>query len=635
MPRASAADVAAAKETVLAAVAAGKTVKEATAQAGRSPKTFESWRASDKEFARRVDELRSAFKSGGAAVAASSHNTRGRRDLTFAEWRKEFLNFDTYPHMQWMIDAIEGRDPGVPDGCLWDQRTPNRILINIPVFHAKTQTVTVDYVNYMICMNPDIRIAVVSKRQEMARKLLYQIKSRLTSNRFAKLQAAYAPEGGWKPANGEGSFTQNLLYVAGRSADNKDATVEALGIGGQIYGGRFDMIIMDDCVVLSNANEYEKQITWLESEVESRVKNGPIVIVGTRLSAQDLYSELRVDDRYLSGRSPWSYLRMPMVLEFADDPKDWVTLWPTTTTAPDASAVMREDGTYQMWDGEAADRVRNSKPPAVWSLVYQQQSHSADAAFHPVAVLGATDRQRRPGPLKAGALGHPRSGKEGMWTIASMDPAAAGDSFVVVGSVSRVTQERWIENAWVSKGGTQWIREIIKQVTDEYGVNEWVIESNAFQLFLVQDPEIRTFLSSRGVKLTPHYSGRNKQDPDFGVMSLSGLFGTVRRINDGAGREVHNGDNLIRLPDQNYSVGVKALIEQLLTWEPGRRGKDLKMDGPMALWFFDLRARNILGFDRQQEAGQVTHVRNKFLSRRRQKKRGVAPAHLMEGGLYG
>ncbi len=42
-----------------------------------------------------------------------------------------------------------------------------------------------------------------------------------------------------------------------RESSEKDPNIEAVGIGGQIYGKRADMILIDDAVTLSNANDFE------------------------------------------------------------------------------------------------------------------------------------------------------------------------------------------------------------------------------------------------------------------------------------------------------------------------------------------------------------------------------------------
>jgi hypothetical protein len=397
-------------------------------------------------------------------------------------------------------------------------------------------------------------------------------------------------------------------------------------MGGQIYGARADLIIVDDAVLLSNAGEYEKQMRWLNQEVSSRLPGagGRLLVIGTRVSPVDLYKELRNPERYISGKSPWTYLACPAILESAEDPKDWVTLWPKAGVPWEGeSNEPDEDGDYPRWDGPHLKRLQDQYPAQTWALVFMQQEVSEDSVFHPACVMASVQGNRRAGPLVAGAWGHPRNGSEGMWVIASMDPAMTGDTFTLVGALDRTKSRRYIMNAWCQSSPTPaYIRELIKSVTEEYGVNEWVIEQNAFQLFLTHDEEIRQFLQNRGVKLTGHYTGRNKQDPDFGVASVAPLFGSLRRMHDGAGRADHQGDNLIELPRIEGSYGLKTLVEELITWQPSKNAKQLRMDGPMALWFFELRAREVLGVGRRRTS---QFMENSYLSRGDKKQRVVIP----------
>jgi hypothetical protein len=609
-----------AKTIVLDSITGGSTVEQALAKADRSMGTWENWKRTDPSFRAKVDSIRSTKAENRKRGLEAGDDPYA---LDFPTWRKKFLGQDTFRHQQAWVDLIDTGEYRPVEGEFFQQGDPTRFIINVPPFHAKSMTLTVEYVVYRICMNPNIRIILVSKKQEQSKKFLYAIKQRLTSNQWSALQQTYAPEGGFRPERGDGAtWGSNMFYVAGVDSGEKDPTVEAIGIGGQIYGSRADLIILDDCVTLGNANEYEKQIQWLESEVENRVRDGKIIIVGTRLSTVDLYSELANGERYLSGNSPWTILRMPAVLQFADDAKDWVTLWPKTTSPMEVGQRPNPDGTYDAWDGPRMARERDKKPPKVWSLVYQQSDVAEDAVFDPKCVLGSVDKRRKPGPLRAGAWGHPRNGMEGQYVIASMDPAMTGDTFSLVGAVDRKDSTRRIMQAWVQPSPTPaYIRNLIMDVTTDYGVHEWVIEQNAFQLFLIHDEEIQRFLRERGVKLTPHYTGRNKQDPDFGVASVAPLFGSLRRIVDG-GRQEHNNDNLIELPDSDMSQGIKSLIEELIAWQPGKLGKQLKMDGPMALWFFELRAREVLGIGKRRT---MQFLDNPYLSRGDRERRVVVP----------
>jgi hypothetical protein len=128
------------------------------------------------------------------------------------------------------------------------------------------------------------------------------------------------------------------------------------------------------------------------------------------------------------------------------------------------------------------------------------------------------------------------------------------------------------------------------------------------------------------VRISPHYTGQgNKIDPDFGVQTLSGLFGSlVRREN--AGNMDHDGNNIIHLPNPDKSPGIKALIDQLLTWVPGKSGAKLRQDGPMALWFAEVRVRNVL-FGAGPNGERSPFVKsNRYLSARARARRTVRPA---------
>ena len=283
---------------------------------------------------------------------------------------------------------------------------------------------------------------------------------------------------------------------------------------------------------MANANEYEKQIRWIQQEVLTRVgPTGKILVVGTRVDPVDLYREMRNPDRYPDGASPWTYLAMPAVLEFADDPKDWITLWPRSDRpwlGDDAN--IGEDGLYPRWDGSNLRKRRGVLDPKTWAMVYQQQDVDSEAVFAPEAVRGSVSGMRAIGPLLPGAPGHPDA-MNGSYTICSMDPAMSGDTFSIAYAGDKSTQKRYVLEASRMPAPTpQRIRELIFEWTEKYKPSVWVIEKNAFQLFLTQDEEINRFLASRGIRLVQHYTGANKMDAEFGVASMAPLFGMVDKL---------------------------------------------------------------------------------------------------------
>jgi hypothetical protein len=596
-----------AKRIILGCVAEGMTIEAATASAGKSIKTYEYYRRTDKIFADKVDRTRLGLKDKQFA-GGDVH------DIDFVEFRRRFLHSQTFEHQKNIVDVIEGRKPGWLHPAMKFEKglANNRILVNIPPNHAKSITITVDYVTWMVARNPNFRVLIVSQTQRLAADFLYAIKQRLTHPVYEELQSAYAAGVGFNSKTASWQATRVTFGDELRESSEKDPNIEAVGIGGQIYGKRADMIIVDDAVTLSNANDFERQIKWLTQDVRSRLNpTGKLIIIGTRVASVDLYRELRQEDRYPGGLVPWTYLAMPALLETDEDPDKWVTLWPKSDAPFDGQeeADKDEDGLYPRWSGRNLYNERQAMDTQTWALVYQQQDVSENSAFDPVCVRGSIDGMRKSGPLVAGNPGHPRD-LGGYSIICGLDPAMIGDTAAICYAVDRNTNKRYIVDAIkITRPSPADIRDLIFNWTSLYGPSEWIVERNAFQSFLTQDEGIRQHLASRGVLLREHHTGNNKWDAGFGVASMSTLFGTKQH--DGK----HHRDNLIHLPS-DQTENVKALIEQLITWTPTTKGKT---DLVMALWFCEIRAREMLNYGQYNSH----HLKNPFLTSAEKRKRVV------------
>lgn len=141
-------------------------------------------------------------------------------------------------------------------------------------------------------------------------------------------------------------------------------------------------------------------------------------------------------------------------------------------------------------------------------------------------------------------------------------------------------------------------------------IEEWVIkfkpqelriEINAHQKAYALDDDLRNWLSAYGCTLNPHFTGKNKWDTSFGVASMATLFGSLR---DGRFQD----NNLIELPSNEGSEGLKALVQQLITWKPETRNAT---DCVMALWFAIIRVREMM----QQGSNLKRYANNRWTTR--------------------
>lgn len=590
------------KAKIIELFSKGMTITDLCNQIGISPKSYAYYRKTDKEFAERMDHIRQFRDTGQVA--------ENRRAVPrFEEFSKKYLGAQVFTHQKQWIDLLEGEQPV---GLHYSQRyepgaSPQHLIINTPPGHAKSTTITTNYVVWRIVQNPDIKILIISSNATNANKFLYAIKMRLDSTRaFAELKRDFAPVEGFD--GGNAIWRNDMIYVNQATDEEttgeKDPTVQALGIGKKIYGARADLIILDDVVDASNAHDFENQIDWIQNILQSRIDadDGKILVVGTRLATQDLYGEL-VKPQYYDGEEvPWTYLSQPAVLEMPDaEPATWITLWPRSNQRPRGKSFEDlepdADGLFPKWAGPQLSRKRRGMSPRNWSMVYQQEQVAGDAIFTPAAVNGCSST-RRPGPLVAGPL-RP-AGMHGLTVVAGLDPAAAGNTAMVVVGVDRQSGKRWLLDVFnqASLNYNQIIA-TIKTWTLQYSIQEWRIEKNNVQAWLTQDADLLDFLRSRGVVVQPHFTHGNKWDADFGVASMAALF-------DG----YEDGRNLIDLPSSKNHAGVQALREQLITWHPETKGKT---DIVMALWFAEIRCRELMnenqtinhwGMDRYRSAIQ-------------------------------
>lgn len=570
-----------AKDVILAGIKSGLTVKRACEAAQRGTSTYAYYRRTDANFRVMAD----------AAMAQRSGENTSKEVPDFPEFCEQYLNTKLFwHHLQW-YDLLEGREPReLHSSQLFEKRDPDQILVNTPPDHAKSTTLTINYVTWRIAQDPNVRILIISKTQDMAKKFLVAIKARLAENAaYAQLQADFGPPGGF--AEGAARWAADAIYVSGQDSGEKDPTVQAVGVKGHIYGSRCDLAIMDDCVDHTNHQDYEKQIDWIQNQVSSRVADagGRMLLVGTRMETVDLYSEIRKPSYYVDGESPWTYLKQPAVLEYADDPKDWVTLWPETNRPPVSikgrkvaeSQGWPKAGMWPAWPGPALARKRSKMRARNWSMIYMQDQVADDAVFKQEAVQGCVDRARYPGRLMAGQSDHRTYGMEGLTVIAGLDPAAAGYTSIQVWGLDRQTGERWVLEVVNKKAlPPHDLRAEMFRVTDRYGVSEWRIEKNAYQASIVQERLIREYMNARGVIIGPHTTDSKKWDPDFGVASMAVLF-----------EGWQDGRNLIRLPSQTQSEPVRNFIEQLCAWAPATKGLT---DTVMAAWFVEIRMRELM-----------------------------------------
>lgn len=168
--------------------------------------------------------------------------------------------------------------------------TDNFKLILAPRGHLKSTLCTVYYAIWRICKNPNIRILIANYKLSLAQALLYQIRNELLKNESLK---NYYPH--LIPNLKEVKWNESQITL-NRTANPKEATIEVAGVGAEITGRHYDLIICDDVVGPENIttkDQIDKTLQWFNQLEFLLDPGGDQVMVGTRWHFDDLYGHIQ------------------------------------------------------------------------------------------------------------------------------------------------------------------------------------------------------------------------------------------------------------------------------------------------------------------------------------------------------
>lgn len=524
-------------------------------------KWFDNARKKDPEWGEEAARLR----DGGGST---DHESPDLSRMTFEEFVKEYFGFDMAEHQQKMADALQD-----PYGKL--------VMILAHPEAGKSTVVTLWYVLYMLAKNPDIRIALVSKSSEKAKDLLRRVKRYLTEPHLYDDAPRNLIEdfGGFQPMHGELEWSADRIFIRQRKSGERDPTIQALGIGKQIYGTRLDLLILDDSLVLDNQISElnrERLDNWFTAEARSRVQQGQTVICGTRLFPLDLYGQWR---KALAGHPLYREVIIPAILdEWTEEERpSWPEYW--TLDGFDITQTLENGEEVVVGYRQGLRDIRSevmARNPDQWKLVYQQEDlEDTSLIFRPDHVQKAFDL----GADRSRGQVHPEE-----ILILGVDPAITGRAAAVVIAYNPKTRVRTVIDVKVTRnlGATGIRQELFYHFWDKYrdhGIAFTVIEVN-YAPTLMGDEAFMERAAASNTMVRPFRTkarGRkvgSKWDEEYGVAAMAGLFGTGLMAFAGAN------------PDDRAMM--QPLVDDMLVFPFAD-----EQDALMALWFANSEAESV------------------------------------------
>jgi hypothetical protein len=495
-----------AKESFLTCIRAGLNIADSCAYLGVSRGWYEKNVSRDPDFksaVRRAREGEDAMQPGDPLVDFSK--------MSYRQFSHEYLGWDVYDHQEPIIQALE-------DGQI------NKTIVTGFPESGKSTHVTLGYLLYRICQNVDIRVALISKSQTKAEDLLRRLKRYMTEEHLYD----HTPRnlihdmGGFKPdPHSAHRWDQEQITIRQRRSGERDATVQALGVGAQIYGARIDLLILDDALTLENQLTPERRAkidSWFIQEAASRAHKGEVIIVGTRVHPEDNFKQWLIaweDDPHAA------FVKIPaIVIRDGVECSTWPEYWPL-----EGKEIWDEVSQRDIYQKGMLDIRKEMEGLGAWRwrLVYQQEDVGLDSSiFSTEAIDRALDlgRNRSIGQVFPHEI-----------LILGIDPATTGRAAAILYAYDPKSRVRTVVDIFVGDtlGATGVREKLMYQFWERYHPQRTLIEVN-YAPTIMGDEVLRTRAQAAGTLLLPHKTlgkGRKRgsvHDEEYGVAAMAPLL---------------------------------------------------------------------------------------------------------------
>lgn len=443
-----------------------------------------------------------------------------------------------------------------------------RALVLFPAGHGKTTLISELLPILRLIRDPNCRGVIIQKNDDDAASVMSSIKAELEQNeKLIRDWGPFKPDPQLYPQDEGKRWQSTWIDVHHRTRIHRSPTIAAFGAGARnVLGHRSDWLVCDDVVTEKNSATEEqryKHLQWFTLAVETSGEKmetgkaaGQITVVGTMFHPHDLYASIMAK-RKANGDPVYKHHREDAI---ADEAKQ-TTLWPKRWSWQELMDLRSDIGALSF-----NKRYRN-KP-----VDESEQNFKEEAIRGLPPHKGCLDEDRDYGDYDID------------WRIIqSFDPAigsSRGHKFcghIVIGIPPEAKDHRMlieIDRAQLTM--PQQVDRIIATSLKYPNIQTSVIEVNAYQKGLQQAIEERCEqMGLPPIHMTPHVTGRNKQDPDIGLPSLQPL---VEKY-------------LLRFPYGNEEGRQRSemLIQEMVEY-PFFAYSDLLM----ALWFACKQARETL-----------------------------------------
>jgi predicted phage terminase large subunit-like protein len=265
-----------------------------------------------------------------------------------------------------LMDIERGKEYG-PDGEDVEGTGKDRICVNMPPRHGKSQLISIYFPAWFLGRNPDKKVLMVSHTTDLAVDFGRKVRNLIGTEQY---QAIF-------PTVQLASDSKS----AGRWNTSAGGEYFACGVGSALAGRGAHLLLVDDPhneqdIISGNLDVFDKAYEWFTFGARTRLMpGGRIAIVQTRWHLDDLTGRVVRDMAQNELADKYEVVEFPAILEVnaeVPDPANRLLTIHKTIEKPLWPEFFNLDALY---------RTKASMPVFQWNAQYQQQPTAEEAAM--------------------------------------------------------------------------------------------------------------------------------------------------------------------------------------------------------------------------------------------------------------
>ena len=234
----------------------------------------------------------------------------------------------------------------------------DRICVNIPPRHGKSQLVSIMFPAWFLGRNPDKKVMMVSHTTDLAVDFGRKVRNLINTEQYREIFPTVA--------------LAQYSKSAGRWNTSVGGEYYACGIGSALAGRGAHLLLVDDPhseqdVINGNFEVFDKAYEWFTFGARTRLMPaGKVAIIQTRWHMDDLTGRVVRDMGQNERSDQYEVVEFPAILDVTNK----------KTKKPEQKPLWPE-----FFDLEALLRTKASMPAFQWNAQYQQQPTAEEAAL--------------------------------------------------------------------------------------------------------------------------------------------------------------------------------------------------------------------------------------------------------------